>query len=164
MPERRRICPDNSVMVESLLAVDSGTVVARRAGEVLRAIDSRAVVAFAPDCLIVEFVKVAHQLIGGRRQVRVDPDVINDQVEAFLQLPIEYKPSLELVSTALDHARSHQIATADAWYLAVAEHFQAELWISHRHRDGFADYAAAVYPRVYVLSEDNFRRPRARRR
>jgi predicted nucleic acid-binding protein len=157
MPDRRRIVPDNSVMVEALIGKSGGNVSAR-SQQFLAALFKRTIVCFAPDTLMVEFVKVAFEFRSGRRSHSLDANEIDSQLESFLRMDIVYLPSSELVVTALHHCRSHDISALDSWYLAAAEVCDAELWISHDHADGFTANARGIYPKVYTLQRNNFHR------
>jgi len=159
MPDRRRIVPDNSVMVEALIGKTGGNI-SMRAQQFLAALFNRTIVCFAPDTLIVEFVKVAFEFRSGRRSHSLDTSEIDSQLESFLRMDIVYIPSSELVVTALHHCRSHDISTPDSWYLAAAEATDAELWISHDHADGFTANARKVHSKVYTLQKNSFYSPK----
>jgi predicted nucleic acid-binding protein len=155
MADRRRIVPDNSVIVEALLGLKSG-VHSKRARQFLSALLNGSIVCFAPDTLVVEFIKVAFDFRGGKRLHSATPDEIDAQIRLFQQMEINYVPSNEIVPQALDLCRNNQISPTDCWYLAVAEQRSAELWISHDQRDGFAVNARKVYDKVFTLAQNDF--------
>ena len=95
MADPRRIVPDNSVLIEALLELKSG-LRSRRAGQFLSALLNGSVVCFAPDILFVEFIKVAFDFRGGKRQHSARSDEIDAQIGLFQQMEIIYIPSKEI--------------------------------------------------------------------
>jgi predicted nucleic acid-binding protein len=163
MADPRRIVPDNSVLIEALLELKSG-LRSRRAGQFLSALLNGSVVCFAPDILFVEFIKVAFDFRGGKRQHSARSDEIDAQIGLFQQMEIIYIPSKEIAPRALDLCRNRQISPTDSWYLAAAEESSAELWISHDQKDGFTANARNVYDKVYTLERDDFYKATRQRR
>lgn len=163
MSERRRIVPDNSVMVpaffpETIEFRDNPFSLTQRAEPLADAFRMRDVEGWAPDLLVHEFVGRACEKMSARQGAqRLDLDVIDPQVNGFLTLPIVYVPLRELAERAWDLMMRHPIRPPDVWYLACAIHCDAELWISHEHEDRFAQHARQVYGNVHLLTEERFR-------
>jgi hypothetical protein len=58
---------------------------------------------------------------------------------------------------AIDLVFSERVSSPDARFLASAIHSDADLWYSHRHRDGIVEAAERLRPkRVFVLTESKF--------
>jgi hypothetical protein len=85
MSEPRRIVPDNSVLVEALFGSEKGLRL-KRASQFLTAALNRSIICLAPDTLIVEFIKVAFDFRGGKREHSATPDEIDAQIELFLSI------------------------------------------------------------------------------
>jgi len=155
--------PDNSVLVAAFyreeLERDGKRVnLTARAQPLLTAILEGHVRAFAPYALLGEFLKVSRD----KSSTRQGPSVITLEdadagVRDFLTLPIIFVPETELAERAWELTRHHGLSPTDAWFLACAEQQQADLWLSHWQKDGFAQAAQAVYERVFLLTDDAFR-------
>ena len=152
MPDPRRIVPDTSVLVAAMLQQGEQTA---RAQNALNAIWNGTITCYAPDVLLVEFMKIAVQFRHGSRRGGVGLDA-GRQLETFLRLPINYIPSMDLVSTAFNDCDRHEIPAPDSWFLAAAELKEAELWIARETKDRFASSAASVYDKVYTLQRHEF--------
>jgi len=127
----------------------------RRSEPIVRAIRGRTVKAFAPEQLIAEFLKVA------ARKIRdgVDGSVATTQMEEFSRLfdrTIQVTPMYGLIIAAWDACLNFSIPAPDSWYVACALACNAELWISHRQKDGIVDNARECGCVVRVLTEDAF--------
>lgn len=114
------------------------------------------VVCFAPDVLLVEFLKIAFDFRSGRRQDKGAVEDIDGQIETFLGLEIEYDKSIDLATATLDHMKHHEIPMPDAYYLAAAEAHSAELWVSHLQKDRFSKNAKNFYEKVFTLADNDF--------
>ena len=90
----------------------------------------------------------------------IEPEDAKVQVERFLDLPIQYVPGKELSEHAWAYMTDYRLAPADSWYLACAVVYDAELWLSHAHADGFAEVARRIHEKVYTLTKDRFDAPR----
>jgi predicted nucleic acid-binding protein len=162
MAKSRRIVPDNSVMMPAFFReeVDHGGNpfdLTRRAKPIADAIRMNEVAAFAPDLLFHEFMKGTHDKVssrGGRPEV--DLETASKLVDSFQSLRITYVPASELAERAWDLMANHAISPHDSWYLACAIHTDAELWVSHEHRDGFPSNARKVHEQVHLLTEQRF--------
>jgi predicted nucleic acid-binding protein len=163
MSEPRRIVPDNSVLVEALFGSEKGLRL-KRASQFLTAALNRSIICLAPDTLIVEFIKVAFDFRGGKREHSATPDEIDAQIELFLSIKIAYIPSRKIARRALHHCRANQLSPTDSWYLAAAEESSAELWISHDQKDGFTANARNVYGKVFTLERNDFYKAARQRR
>lgn len=136
-----------------MLVEDADT---KRSKECLHAIMNSAVVCFAPDILLVEFINNAFEFRSGRRPYSGTAEHIDLQLELFLQLPITYEPLFDLASAALHYMRRHKIPPPDSWYLAAAEANSAELWITRNQGDNFAVNARKVYDQVFTFEKQGF--------
>ena len=160
MPVRRRIVPDASVVVpaffrETLKHRGADFDLSKRAEPLADAVLSRSVAAIAPEHLIHEFAKVAFR----KTHEGIEPDQAKEQLQRFLHLwdqAIRSEPMSRLAEKAWKLCTEDGIAPPDVWYLACAIEHEAELWISHKHKDGFADKARKVYKEVFVLTERSF--------
>jgi len=165
MPKRRRIVPDASVMVPAFfpeaLEIDGrSTPLTPRARRFEAAIRSREVVAFAPGLLLHEFTKRAFQKTSGRSGTPVvSLDKVCVLVMDFLSLPITYVPMTEIADSAWELMATRSIPPPDSWYLACAMQYDAELWISHEHRDGVVQHARSAHEKVFLLTERGFHDP-----
>lgn len=156
----RRIVPDASVIIPYLFPEDMEYLgnrfdLSRRARPCIEAILRKSVLAIAPEFLVHEVFMSSHRKIDEG----IDPPSAARQFEHFLYLwdrEVRHEPLAPLATDAWRLTSEHAIAPPDSWYLACAIRRDAELWISHRHADGFADKAAAVHSRVYVLTEHKF--------
>jgi predicted nucleic acid-binding protein len=157
MAHPRRIVPDTSVLVGGMFPSDERFPL-KRAIQLINAIATRSVICFAPDALVIELVKVAFDKRSGKRSSNANADEVDDQLTSFLKLPIEYIPSETLVTQAIEHCRHNSISPTDAWFLAAAETYGAELWISHDQRDGFASNARRTYgtDNLFTLEKHDF--------
>jgi hypothetical protein len=57
---------------------------------------------------------------------------------------------------AWNYMTEHRLAPSDSWYLACAVVYDAELWLSHAHADGFAEGARRIHGKVHLLTERRF--------
>src|SRR3990172_11483515 len=152
MAERRRVVPDNSVMIpaffKELHKLDGISIdLTNKAKRLLAAIQTREVVCFAPDILQHEFLKTAFKKMSNREQYPEIPFAVADgKVRDFRGLGIIYVPHKELVEHAWRLMTEYKISPADCWYVACAILHDAELWISHPHKDQLAKSAAQVHP------------------
>jgi predicted nucleic acid-binding protein len=150
---RRRIVPDNSVLIAALFHEP----LTPRATRVLTAIHCDEVVGYATDYLRHEFMSVVYDKATGRsRKERIDIVIAQQRVFDFLSIPLVYVPGEELDATRWDLIRNHSISPQDSWYVACAIHHDAELWISHQHRNGLIPSARRVHDKVFLLSEQPF--------
>lgn len=159
MPQARRIVPDASVVIEAFFpTLDFKTSVnlGKRAKHLIQLIRSNAVVAFAPDQLLAEVLKVSFTLCGRRASAAYlgrDADYAEQVICDVLALPIIYIPASDLGAIALDLVRRQNIPAPDSWYVAAAIFKGAELWVSHMHRDGAIQSAKSVGVSVCTLTE-----------
>ena len=160
MPARRRIVPDASVVVpaffpEVMQIGRNSFDLSKRARPLADAILKRAVTAIAPEHLIYEFTQAAHR----KRGEGIEPEQLTRQLDDFLYLwdqGVVTEPMSTLASSAWRLSVEHGIPPPDSWYLACALKHEAELWVSHRSRDGFADSAKKLHGKVFVLTERRF--------
>ncbi|MBI4578198.1 MAG: type II toxin-antitoxin system VapC family toxin [Planctomycetes bacterium] len=163
MAHRRRIVPDNSVILpaffqEEFVYKNNRFDLTRRAKPLADAIRSRGVDAFAPDFLMHEFMAQATEKARCRDHSPVlEMDVVGRQLEQFRALPITYAPCNKLAPRAWTLATDLDLSVADAWYLACAIEYDAEFWLSHEHSDGLAERAARAHPGgVHLLVHERF--------
>lgn len=158
----RRIVPDNSVIIaafypEVIQRDGKRLSLTERARPLLTAIGESWVEAFAPYSLVSEFMKVSRDKYSTRQGAgQITVKEADEALADFLTLPIEYVSEFALAQRAWDLIRQHNLPPTDAWFLACAMEKQADLWISHRQKDGFAQAARLVYDRVFLLTEDKF--------
>lgn len=163
MANRRRIVPDNSVMLpaffdETIKYRDNDFDLKRRTAPLLGAILLKSVVTFAPEMLIHEFTKKVGEWAwpGRGKPSRTDPDNANLQVRTFLSLPIIYVPAQKLAKLAWNYMTVLKLGPHDAWYLACAVYNDAELWISTDHKDNIVEKSRQVHKKVFTLTEQRF--------
>jgi predicted nucleic acid-binding protein len=160
MAQKPLIVPDASVMLpayfrETLIIGDQTIDLSKRASRLDAAIATNEVTAPAPELLRFEFVKRARDKVGARSgSGGLDPQEATAQVHRFLSLPIIWVPGIRLDTQAWSLSLDIGTAPPDSWYLACAIQYGAELWISHRHKDGFVDLARSVHDKVYTLTDD----------
>lgn len=158
MPDPRRIVADSSALIPAFMP-DGRPDVDRRAKELLNAIERRAVVAFAPEVLMVEFM---NRLLRELTTLRVegyatDPQIIVErQWLEFQRLSIIYTPAAELSLTAWDAASRHSVSGPDSWFCATAVLHDAELWLSHPPSDQSGELARRFGAKVHYLSAEPF--------
>lgn len=159
----RRLVPDTSVMVpaffpERLVVSGNDFDLSARARPVANAIRTRDVEAFAPDMLLAEFLSTAAAKAFARSGGdAVDAQDVTDQVLGFFSLRIITVPAEQISAIALDLIMSDRVSPPDSWFLATAIHTGAELWYSHRHRDGIVEQAEKLHrDQVFVLTERKF--------
>ncbi len=125
------------------------------------AIFSRRVVAFAPEVLLPEFVTAAARKSSPRLGGSAIPlEQVHAQILAFRGMPLTYVPMEEMADTAWELIANHAVSPPDSWYLACALQNEAELWVSHAHRDGFLESSRRVHAKVFALTETPFDRPK----
>jgi len=133
-----------------------------RAKGMLAQIERRAVVTFAPDMLIYEFMNRASEKATGRDGKR-DREEAAGAYFALLELPISYDNYGMLTGDKWDAwelMTTHHLSAFDSWYLACAIKRDAELWISHEHSDGFVEKAARLHRgKVFTLERSPFSQP-----
>ena len=113
--------------------------------------------AFAPELLRFEFIETVNRKVSGYgAQQQVDKAIAQEHVFDFWELPIIWIPGKNLDYVAWDLIQNHKIALPDSYHLACAIINDAELWISHEHKDHFAEHARAVHDKVYTLTRDDF--------
>ena len=129
----------------------------QRAKRILNAILLGEAFAFAPEILRFEFVGRANKFITGYGgSTRLALEDVEAQVYDFFSLPIRWIAGSELDYDTWNLVRQHNLAPPDAYHLACARAYNAELWISHEHKDGFAQHARAVHSKVFTLTRDDF--------
>ena len=162
MGQLRRIVPDTSVMLpaffrEEMTYGDTAFDLTRRAEPLADAIRTGGVKAVAPDLLQYEFLKRAFAKMSPRgKSPTLDADIVENQVLGFMRLDLVYQPMLKLAPIAWDLMRNGRIPPPDSWFLACAIHWEAELWISHEHQDGFARKAREIHRDVHILTDKPF--------
>lgn len=155
----RRVVLDTSVF--GLFYFPEGNrQAARRAERAIIAVRHHAVVAFAPDALLAEFLKMTTRVLSDARRLGMDVDNAQIAAEAqwadFLQLPIIFTHALDLSSIAGDAALHHSVPAPDSWFLACSVWHEAELWFSHPHADRAGEWATRYGAEVRYLSETPF--------
>ena len=159
----RRIIPDNSVLIAAfypeVIQRDGKRIsLTERARPLRTAMGESRVEAFAPYSLILEFMKVSRDKYSTRQGAgQITVEAADEALAEFLTLPIEYVSEFALAERAWELVRQHNLPPTDAWFLACAMEKQADLWLSHRQKDGFAQAARLVYDRVFLLTDDTFR-------
>ena len=129
----------------------------QRAKRVLNAIILGEVFVFAPEILRFEFVQRANKFITGHAgSKRLAVEQVEEHLYEFFSLPIRWVAGSEFDYDAWNLVRRHNLAPSDAYHLACARAYNGELWISHEHKDGFAEYARAVHDKVFTLTRDDF--------
>lgn len=159
MPERRRNVLDTSVVVPFLFPDEDLKHIPglrRRAQIVLAAVYSRRIVTSAPDLLAIEVMSVGRRLISGRGGSGMQPGDVLTQLDLFFDLRIAFVPTVQLREEAWRLVLEHRLSLADAMHLACARYYDAELWISHDHADGFVGQARAARCDVHVLANERF--------
>ena len=96
---------------------------------VLAAIDTRRVIALAPDRFNEELLRICQKkTLPPPTGARVPPDDAWDRFLDVVTSPIVFFPSDELHERAWQLALTAGLTTHDALYLALAERLGAELW------------------------------------
>ena len=161
--KRRRIVPDASVILpaffnERIAHKGASFDLTRVAKPIADAIRLQNVEAFAPEVLLPEFMAAAYRkcsLRNGRREI--EPELVERQLFDFLHsLPIVFVPSKQLAENAWRLTRDQGVPPPDSWYVACAISHDAELWISHTHKDRFPEQALKAWRRVYLLTDSPF--------
>ena len=160
--QKRILVPDTSVLLpayfpEPFLVDGKEFPLHHRAKRILNAIVLGEVFAFAPEILRFEFVQRASKFItgyGGSTRLAVED--VEEQIYEFFSLRLRWVAGSELDYDAWNLVRQHNLAPPDAYHLACARAYKGELWISHEHKDGFAEHARAVHNKVFTLTKDDF--------
>jgi predicted nucleic acid-binding protein len=147
--ERAQVVVDNSAMLPAFLGEDESSgfdagLVVNRSRALVRAIRGRQLRAFVPTSFYREFLNNACRLLEGRTSegVReVQRERVRDRWQELLDLPLVVIEAEPLLVRAGQLSIDEGCPSADSWYVAAAEHADATLWMSHRHRDDL--YAAA---------------------
>jgi len=149
---RRVLVPDTSVLVAAHFPEQSS----RQAERLVRAIYSQQVTAFAPCSASNEFLKTALEKCASRSSAqRVALQIATDQVQRFFQLGLTMISTYHLQEQAWVLMSEHQISPPDSWFLACAMMTNAELWLTHDHRDGFVEAARRVHNSDHTLDRDS---------
>jgi predicted nucleic acid-binding protein len=128
-----------------------------RALPVVEAVRGERVVAFAPEILRCEFLKIADEKRRPRTGERpIDGEVVERHVRDFLKLRITYVRGESLVQDAWELLKDQRLSATDCWYVACARRFDAELWISHEHADRLVDKARRAHDKVFLLTQRRF--------
>lgn len=151
---RRVVVPDTSVVVAAFYA----ETYTRQATRLIDAIDRQGVVAFAPHALIQEFLGTSAAKLSRRQGAqRLDPEIVDEQVERFFETArgFNFIRETDLQAEAWRLMREAAISPPDSWMLACAIAVpDSELWISHDHEDGFVQTAKRHHPLVFTLASD----------
>src|SRR5687767_3336390 len=141
MSDRIRIVPDCSVLIPAFFPekLPTGFDLTPPARSIEAAIVNREVLAFAPDVLLREFIGCAFDKV---RRGNVPREEALSQVYRFIQLRITYVPLNDLTDRAIELIDKHKVSPADAWYVACANYYDADYWLSHRQKDRIAERAA----------------------
>lgn len=104
----------------------------------------------APTLLAYELTNILHRYHRSGYLSKVSAELVRD---AFSGLPLTLEPQESLGRAALRIAADTGMpATYDAYYLALAERYDAELWTADRR---LATEAGAYASRVRLLGEPN---------
>ena len=159
MPGRRRIVPDASVILPAFfpeeVTMGGQTVdLSRLVEPLISDIACHEVIALAPHLLLHEFLKRAQEKCRGRSEGGLLPLAdLRGPVAYFLALPIRRVDMHDLAEEAWRLMADGPFSASDSWYLACAKCHDAELWLSHEHRDGLVKYARREHPLVFTLAE-----------
>ncbi len=141
----RYIVPDTCAIATSLY----NETYSSNADPLLEAIRLQSVDAIAPSSCFTEFFNVSRKKADGDRN---NPPLPASQVEAvvadFLALPILWLDIEPFASTAWQLHRDYGIQTGDAFFVAVAQLWQAELWTKDNQ---FITTVTPIYASVYDL-------------
>jgi predicted nucleic acid-binding protein len=152
--KRRVVVPDTSVIVAALFP----EMYSRAASKLVSAIERQAVAAIAPHALIHEFLSVSSSMTSRRSgRKSIDGEVVEAQVEQFFELTrvIDFVRETQIQRQAWRLMQDEGISPPDSWMLACAiSGPDAELWVSHEHRDGFVETARRCHRRVFTLASD----------
>jgi hypothetical protein len=158
----RLVVPDTSVMFaaffpEKIILNNSIFDLSARARPIADAIATRQVRGVAPDALFTEFLTTAARFAFDRGASVQDADDVRNVIIEFLSLRITPVAVKKIDALAVDLVFSERVSPPDSWFLAAAIHADAELWYSHRHRDGIVEVAERIHPnRVFTLTEHKF--------
>ncbi len=94
----------------------------------------------------------------------MEPSLVRAACDQFLMLfgiqsgkpRLHLANPLDLAPTVMNLLDGGGISPTDVWFVACAIEYKAELWISQRHKDGFAEAARKVWRKVSLLTEENF--------
>jgi predicted nucleic acid-binding protein len=146
-----------SLFEERVIYRGAEFAISKRAEKNYDAVALSDVEAFAPSLVTFEFMTAAHRKACPREGVAaVRPSLALALFRRFRELKLTVVSPDQLADRAWTLATVHGLSPTDSWFLACAEHTDAELWVSHRHIDGFVDIAESIWPKVYVLTEHRF--------
>lgn len=126
------------------------------AAPLLEAIRAETISPIAPDLLLPEFLNVCRkkQSAGlAHGFLPVPASVADSIVSDFVNLKIVVESLEALTLTAWRLHQDHGIETGDAFFLAVAQQWQAELWTTDAQ---FFRRASGIYGPVYDLTATVF--------
>jgi len=146
----RYVVPDTCAIAAGLF-VEQWT---GNCGPMIEAIRRREVEAIAPAIGLAEFLSVARKKMAG---ADLSPLVIDSVVADFFSLPITWW-DIDEASTGLTQRcwrthRTHSVGAWDAYFLLLAQDFQAEVWTTDKQ---FYQTASALYPNVHDLQAKPF--------
>jgi predicted nucleic acid-binding protein len=160
----RLIVADTSVLVaaffpETMTFGDGGVFdLSARAKPVADLIRAGLVRCYSPDLLLVEFLATAaKKAIDRQSSAKFDVEEVRSLVNDFLTLPLAPVDGSTIAPIAADLVLTERVSPPDSWFVAAAIHTNAELWYSHRHRDGIVEAAERLHAnQVFTLTEHKF--------
>ena len=115
----------------------------------LQAIRQRTVDAVAPSLGLTEFLNVSRRKLDPKlTNPTLSQSVVDAAVANFLSLPITWIDIEPYAAEAWRLHRSHQIETGDAFFLAIAMEFSAEIWTTDTQ---FTASTRVIYANIYNL-------------
>ena len=152
MPVYRYVVPDTSALAAAFYKEPSSA----NASPLLHAVRLQTVAAIAPQLILPEFLNVCRKKQNASLALGYAP-VSSDDAEAivqdFLVLPLVLEDMTALAGQAWRLHQDHGLETGDAFFLAAAQQWQAELWTADVQ---FFRRASAVYAAVYDLTATPF--------
>ena len=120
----RYIVPDTCALAASLYNETYSSVT----DPMLQAIRLRTVDAVAPTLGLAEFLNVSRRKLDPNSANPLSQAAVDSAVAEFLSLPITWIDIEPYAEEAWRVHRLHKIETGDAFFVAIAKEFSAEIW------------------------------------
>ena len=148
---RRYIVPDTCVLAAALY----NEIYTLQAELILEEIRQGTVDAVAPSLGMAEFLNVSRKKLDPRfTSPALSQAVVNTAVANFTTLPITWIDIEPYTAQAWHLHRDHKIETGDAFFVAIAMEFSAEIWTTDSQ---FTGSTRLVYANIYDLKASSWK-------